>query len=145
MDSASKNMNRILAIACFVLPFSAAAEMSFLEEAQIGRYILIGKAIDSDVTYHGKVEISAEDGKLVVIREIDGRSVSGSAAIEPALNGDTRVLRIRFSENGRKYEETCLFGSDLDNYSRISCYLYEPDVPTDTPGLEALFFDRDPD
>ena len=135
-------MNRILAIVCFLLSFSAAAEMSFLEEMQIGRYILIGKAVDSDVTYHGKVEIFAKDGKLAVTREIDGTSITGSAAMEPALHGDAKVLRIRFSENGRQYEETCLFVPDLDNYSRISCYLYEPGVSTRTPGLEALFFDH---
>lgn len=116
--------------------------MDFLAEAQIGKYILIGKAVDSDKTYMGKVEIFAEADTLKVTRTIDGNTVTGRAAIEPALNGDATVLRIRFAQNGKEFEETCLFRGDLDNNSRISCYLYHPGISTKDPGLEAMFHDH---
>lgn len=140
-----KNMNLIVAIIFSCLSFSAIAEMDFLEEAQIGKYILIGKAIDSGRTYLGKVEIYARDETLFVNRQIEGQSITGTAAIEPVLNGEAKVLRIRFSENGKAFEETCLFNGDLDNYSRISCYLYQSGVDTINPGLEAFFHDHSAD
>jgi len=136
------NMKRALATILFIASCPTLADMNFLEEAQIGQYILIGKAVDSNRTYLGKVEIFAKDEKLGVIRKIDGKTITGSAAIEPALNGDAEVLRIRFTESEKNYEETCLFRGDLDNNSRISCYLYQPSVRTSNPGLEALFYEH---
>lgn len=135
-------MNRSIITLLILLSSSTYAEMSFMEEVLIGRYILIGKAVDSDETYLGRVEIAADDDRLVVVREIDGRKVRGSAVVESALNGDAEVLRIRFFERGKQFEESCLFRGDLDNYSRISCYLYQPAVPTSNPGLEAMFHDQ---
>lgn len=107
-----------------------------------GKYLLVGKALDSDDTYHGKVQIQDKDGVLTVIRNINGKIINGTAAIESALNGEANVLRIRFTKNEIKYEKTCMVGSDLDNYARISCYLYQPRVRTMQPGLEVLFNDH---
>lgn len=131
-----------LFLAIFFFSFPVFAEMDAITEAQTGKYILIGKAIDSDRTYLGKVKISADGDSLSVIRTIDGNIITGHAAIEPVLNGDAKVLRIRFSDNGEKFEETCLFRGDLDNNSRISCYLYNPGSATQNPGLEAMFHDH---
>ncbi len=106
----------------------------------MGKYTLIGKAPDSEQTYLGNVEIAYKGSQLQVSKVINGHTVTGQAAIESA--GETEVLRIRFTDNGKKYEETCLVGADLDNYARISCYLYQPQVETSSPGLEALFRDN---
>ena len=73
-----------------------------------------------------------------------GHGVSyGKAAVEKALHGETEVLRIIFREADTDYEETCLISGDLDNYARLTCYLYRPGVKTDDPGLEAFFIKRE--
>lgn len=57
----------------------------------------------------------------------------------------TQVLRMRFRSGNSSFEGTYLFHSDLDNYARITGYLYKVDpktgVPVNTknPGLETLF------
>lgn len=103
---------------------------------------MVGKALDSENTYHGKVKIKNNNGELKVLRHINERTIEGTGTIESAVNGDTRVLRIRFDENKTQYEKTCMVGSDLDNYARISCYLYQPKIKTNEPGLEVLFNDH---
>jgi len=119
---------------------AAQADDSGLRDFLLGNYILIGKAVDSDATYQGKVELYAEkNGGMKAKRMIQGQTVIGDAALETALGGEAQVLRIRFSEKNIAYEETCLWKSDLDNYARISCYLYRPGGATANPGLEALF------
>ncbi len=112
----------------------------FLYGFLAGRYQLVGKGPESTVTYAGRVTLARGDSGLVVTREIGGRSVTGSARVETA-GENVEVLRIRFAEAGVEYEETCLIGSDLDNYARLTCHLYRPGVRTDAPGLEALFID----
>lgn len=107
-----------------------------------GKYILVGKGLDTDKTYLGKVEIRSIKDHLIVERKINGKSVKGSAAIESAAGGDAQVLRIRFTEDGNSYEQTCLINSDLDNYARISCHLYKTGIKTTQPGLEVLFHDH---
>jgi len=107
-----------------------------------GKYLLVGKGVDTNDTYHGQVEIYSEKEKLKVKRIIGGKKIVGEAVIESAAHGEATVLRIRFSENGAAYENTCLVWSDLDNHARISCYLYQPGVKTVNPGLETLFIDH---
>ncbi|NOY64691.1 MAG: hypothetical protein GXO97_04745 [Nitrospirae bacterium] len=126
---------------CLVVSMAVSAEMDFSSRFLLGDYVLIGKALDSDSTYYGKVHIYAQDGSIKVKRIIKGGEITGTASIETALGGDAKVLRIRFIENNIKYEETCLWLSDLDSYARITCFLYRPGVKTDNPGLEALFHD----
>ena len=108
----------------------------------LGKYLLVGKGVDTGQVYTGKVEIFREKSELRVKRIIGNKVVVGSAAIESALGSDANVLRFRYNEGGKKYEQTCLWLSDLDNYARISCYLYKPGVHTINPGLEALFHDH---
>jgi hypothetical protein len=112
-------------------------------EFLIGKYLLIGKAIDSQETYQGKMEIYSDKDLLRIKRSINGTVVYGTAAIERAEMADgAEVLRLRFNENGMDVEEACLMRVDLDNYARISCYLYYPGKGTDAPGLEAMFNDH---
>ena len=55
-----------------------------------------------------------------------------------------KVLRVEFVHKGRKYGGTYLIGSDLDNYARLTGYLYLKKGKTTKPGLEALFIERQP-
>ena len=135
------DMKRAITLLLLFCPLLSVAEDDFLHTMVQGKYLLVGKAVDSTNTYHGKVEIKDVNGSLVVAREIAGKNTEGSAAIEAALKGEAKVLRIRFTENKVAYEQTCMVASDLDNYARISCYLYKPNVKTMQPGLEVFFND----
>ena len=108
-----------------------------------GHYIVIGKELDSEKTYYGKVVLSYEKGCLTVARDIQGEMVKGEGKIEQALGpDDADVLRVRFVRAGIKYEITYIWRGDLDNYARLSGYVYQPGKPSDTPGMEALFIDH---
>ena len=119
--------------------YADASQQQFLSEFVLGQYRLIGKGPDSDRTYSGQVEIFSESGKLRFRRVIADSTVNGEAAVVDAAGGETNVLRMQFNKDGVAYEDTCLIQSDLDNYARISCYLYRRDGATREPGLEALF------
>jgi hypothetical protein len=134
------NSRALFIILVLVAP-AAFAGAGMHSDFLLGKYLLVGKGIDTGRAYTGKVEIFREKGELRVKRIIDNKVVVGSAAIEFALGGDADVLRFRYNEGGKKYEQTCLWLSDLDNYARISCYLYESGVHTINPGLEVLFHD----
>jgi len=135
-------MKIIISILLAMFPLTSVAEDDFLHTMVQGKYLLVGKSLESDNTYHGKVQINDNDGKLSVVRDVNGKITHGTAAIEFALNGDAKVLRIRFIEDKTNYEQTCMVSSDLDNYARISCYSYQPKVRTMQPGLEVLFNDH---
>ena len=122
-------------------PLTGAEESDFLSDFVIGHYWLLGKQVDSEQTYFGKIEIHASGDQLRIKRTINGTETTGTAAIEQAVHGAATVLRMRFEENNAAYENTCLIQSDLDNYARISCYRYQPGVETKSPGLEVLFID----
>ena len=108
-----------------------------------GHYILIGKEMNSDKTYQGMAAFVYENGRLNVTRKIHGLVVKGEGRIEHALGPDeVDVLRVRFVQAGLNYEVTYVWQSDLDNYPRLSGYLYQPGKQTESPGLEALFRDH---
>lgn len=109
----------------------------------VGEYKVIGKKPDSDETYFGDVSIKIVGNGLSYSRVVGGVMVAGEAAIEGATPDKIPVLRVKFVENGVKHEGTFLWSSDLDNYARISGYIYRPGVTTKAPGLEALFMKHD--
>lgn len=134
----------VVLLSCFILQLPAGAverDGGFLYDFLAGRYQLVGKGPAGAAAYAGRVTLARAGSGLVVTREIGGRSVTGSARVETAGEG-VEVLRMRFAEAGVEYEETCLIGSDLDNYARLTCHLYRPGVRTGAPGLEALFIDH---
>ncbi len=132
-------MKKYIAFLLVIYSSFSLGDTASMEMLVQGKYILVGKGLDTDKTYLGKVEIKSIKDHLVVEREINGKSVEGLATIESAIGGEAKLLRIRFTENGAGYEQTCLVSSDLDNYARISCYLYKPNIRTMQPGLEVLF------
>lgn len=120
----------------------ANAEDDFLTGFFVGEYLLVGKALDSKQTYSGKVTIYLDDDALKLKKIIAGQTIIADVALEATAGGDSKVLRMRYQQAGVNYEQTCLWQSDLDNYARISCYLYQPQKQTRDPGLEVLFYDR---
>ena len=120
----------------------ADSEIEFLYDFLQGAYHLIGKRPDSDVTFSGRVVLKKRDGALKVVRRINGKEIKGAGAIETATADEKKVLRIRFEEDDKRWEATYLIHSDLDNYARLSGYLYLKEGGTKSPGLEALFIDQ---
>lgn len=106
----------------------------------VGDYIMIGKELNSEQMYYGKVVFAYHEDRFLVTRYIQGEIIQGEGKIEHPLGSDDgNVLRVRFIRSGQKYEITYLWQCDLDNYARLSGYVYHPGEYTDTPGLEALF------
>jgi hypothetical protein len=136
-------------IALILITFSSAwaldrpksDEDDFLYEFLEGSYHLIGRLPDSNKTYSGRVVLKKMGDKLEVVRMIEGKEIKGIGKIETATADKIKVLRIRFREENKSYEATYLIDSDLDNYGRLTGYLYIKGKETKKPGLEALFLD----
>ena len=107
-----------------------------------GPYELIGRWPDSNETYIGRVLLKKSNRHFKVVRTVSDKSIEGVGKIETATADNVRVLRIRFSKAGNTYEGTYLIDSDLDNYCRLSGYLYLKEGGTKKVGLEALFSDH---
>ncbi|MDX1296486.1 MAG: hypothetical protein R3302_09460 [Sulfurimonadaceae bacterium] len=106
-----------------------------------GKYRFIGVEPGSNRAYCGVAEFAVAEGQLNMTRTVRGKSVEATAMLEQSEMTGNTLLRIRFHDEGVDYEESCLYQSDLDNYARISCYLYEQGKATPMPGLEAYFID----
>ncbi len=114
----------------------------FLYDFLPGIYEAIGRIPDCDSLYSGTVSFKNTEKGLEVIRQIQGREVKGTVHIEKAAAGDATVLRVRYKKNSQAFEITYLIQSDLDNYGRLSGYVYRTDGTTKQPGLEVLFHKR---
>lgn len=136
---------RVVLGLCLVLLGQAAAagdggDHAFLYGFLAGTYRVVGQEIDSDATYGGTVVFEGRQDHLAVTREIRGETTRGTGRIEHALGPDAvAVLRVRFTRGGQAFEITYLVHGDLDNYARLSGFVYRPGAPTARPGLEALF------
>ena len=119
---------------------SKPPDAEFLRGFLGGEYDLIGRKRDSLITYTGRVTIRDVGGTLQVTRVIDGKTQRRTIQRDTAAGADRiPVLRAHFSMDGREYQATCLWRSDLDNYPRVTGYIYLPKNQTKSPGLEALF------
>ncbi len=107
-----------------------------------GSYVVIGKRPDSTETYSGQINLEEADGQLQVVRIVNDQITRGIGKIQEAVHGEVDVLRIRFDQDGKSYEGTYLVDGDLDNYARLTGYVYLADGSTRSVGLEALFADR---
>lgn len=107
-----------------------------------GSYHVIGRLPDSNQLYSGKVELKPSGNQLEVVRLIEGHRVKGIGKIETATPDKIRVLRVHFRSKDKDYEATYLIGSDLDNYGRLTGYVYLKEGETIKPGLEALFIEH---
>jgi hypothetical protein len=128
-----------------IIPVFACAEDGVIADFILGKYLLVGKGVDTQQTYTGEIIIYRDDKGLKLIRMINGQSTVADVGFETTLGGDKEVIRIRFKQADKSYEETCLWQSDLDNYARISCYLYHSGNNTKDPGMEVMFHDHTAD
>jgi hypothetical protein len=117
---------------------AAPPDAPFLLEFLAGDYRLIGQQPDSGAPYVGKVTLREQKGQFQVIRKTGDTTTHGTGSITTAGEA-TAVLRCRFDVAGVAYEATYLWRSDMDNYPRISGYVYRKQGETKSPGLEALF------
>lgn len=111
---------------------------SFLPSFVVGDYALIGREPGGGGAYAGTARIDRVEDRLVLERRIDGRTVRAAGRLEPALHGETEVLRFRW-QDGAPMAMTCLVSGDLDNYARLTCLWDVVGLPPREPGLEALF------
>lgn len=126
------------------LVHAGQSQEGFLSNFVSGKYHLLGKHPDSNETYYGKVELVAvKDNIIKVERTIAGRKTNGTGSIKEATPDKIHVLHILFNDNDQQHEHTCMIGSDLDNYARLTCYTYIKGSTAKEPGLEALFIDHD--
>ncbi|MEJ2199758.1 MAG: hypothetical protein P8X63_01895 [Desulfuromonadaceae bacterium] len=128
------------------MAFSAAAgEMEsheFFYDFLSGNYLAVGRDLDSAHPYSGRVIFEGRPDRLLVTRLIGEETIRGVGRIEHTCGPDQAdVLRVRFQHGDENFEITYLWHSDLNNYARLSGYLYRPNERTDRPGLEALFPD----
>ncbi len=119
----------------------SAADL-FLYDFLPGSYDLTGRLPDCDSLYSGTVQIKQAENGFTVLRYVGKREIKGTGYLGKAAAGDATVLRVRFEENGKGYEITYLIQADLDNYARLSGYLYRTDGTTKKAGLETLFHIR---
>ena len=117
-------------------------EEEFLYSFLQGTYQAIGRWPDSNENYSGKVVLKSKGDHLRVHRTINGKVVEGVGQIDTATADKVKVLTVEFSQEGREYMATYLIDSDLDNYARLSGYIYLKTGKTKSPGLEALFIDH---
>jgi hypothetical protein len=109
----------------------------------IGDYVIIGREPDSGAVYSGSARIGLADsgpaGSLVLERRVGERPITAKGGFEvPSPPGEGRVLRFRWQESA-PIVMTCLVGSDLDNYARLTCVWLREGSPPAAPGLEAMF------
>jgi hypothetical protein len=110
----------------------------FLRNYMAGEYDLIGRKPDSTATYNGHVTLRDDNGALLVMRMIEGKTEKCIARFDTVAGGDRiPVLRMHFYLDGKEYDATYRWQSDPDNYPRFTGYLYLSG--TKSPGLEALF------
>jgi hypothetical protein len=142
----SDNNNFIL-VSLFSIAFLMSTTSSQANEQQnefisgfiLGKYQLIGKSLDSEDTYFGGITISQDKENITFVKTTEDKTIHGSVAIETTDADKEKVIRLWFEAEEVNYEETCLISADLDNYARLTCHYYQKDVPTDSPGLEAMF------
>jgi hypothetical protein len=130
-----------MAIAFLAVHVHLTAQDEDLYGFLVGRYQIVGRYPDSSATYTGTVVVSMGDSLLDIERTVGGVSVQGTGRIVPVTSDRIKVLRIRFTDQGRPFEGTFLIAGDLDNYGRLSGYIYSPENETRLPGLEAWFID----
>ncbi len=126
----------------FIFPLHAQKQSdakTFLYDFLPGSYEILGRLPESDSLYSGTALIKEAENGLTVLYKIGTKEVAGTGEIENAAGGDASVLRVRFERDGKKYETTYLIQSDLDNYARLSGYVYQRKGTTNKPGLEVLF------
>jgi hypothetical protein len=113
-------------------------DVEFLQGFLAGEYRIVGQALDGGAAYSGHLTLKPKENGFELLRDVAGKKINGSAAIETA-GEECPVLRIRFWLDAVEYEGTFLWHSDLDNYARLTGYIYRRHGETKLSGFEAWF------
>jgi hypothetical protein len=137
----------VLVAAVFVFSGIVAAETSSPQSAPplsffAASYEMIGKDTISDKTYSGTVSMFEKKGKLMVRRNINGKTVTGEATIIKVIE-DIAALEVKFTDNGKKMIATYQIDGDWENYPRLTGYLDIAGPPRKYAGIEALFYNEE--
>ena len=119
--------------------FSQDEENTFLNDFLVGEYSVIGKMVESNTTYYGKMKVDFKNKKFEIIRKIGNTSITANGRINKTGPDQIEVFVITFTENKTLYEITYLIDTDFDNYGRLTGYRYYKNKETENPGMEALF------
>ena len=128
----------LIATAALASDCGKPPDHEFLSGFLAGEYRIVGQLPDAGAGYVGRLVLKAKANGFEVSRAIAAVTTKGTAAIETAVE-DCPVLRIRFTLDAVEYEGTFLWRSDLDNYPRLTGYIYRRVGGTKSPGLEAWF------
>ncbi len=102
-----------------------------------GEYELIGRLPDSVKVFRGTVRLAIDGNRLRMERTINGRTVIGKARLDTSGPDRVEVLRASFTIDGKDYEATYLWRSDLDNYPIVTGRVFSKE--TKSPGVETWF------
>src|SRR5690349_9024042 len=102
----------------------------------VGDYAVIGRDPDGGAAYSGSARIERTGNDLTLARTRGERKVTAVGRLEvPSPPGEgQRVLRFHWKD-GDAVTMTCLIGTDLDNYARLTCYWMRDGVEPRQPGL----------
>ena len=105
----------------------------------VGDYVVIGREPDGGATYSGAARIAPASDGFVLDQRRGDRRIEAVGRIEvPSPPGEGQVLRFRWRDP-EPTTMTCLIGSDLDNYARLTCTWLRDGSEPRQPGLEAMF------
>jgi len=122
--------------------FTAGEKMDFLQDFLPGEYVIIGKYPDSDTPYIGHIRVKNEGDSFSVVRRFDDREIHCQGKLEHATADKIVVFRMEWQDDQKQYLGTYMIHSDLDNYPRLTGFVYRTDVRTRWVGLEAWFSDH---
>jgi len=114
----------------------------FLLSSLVGSYQVIGRLPESRKLYSGEIKIRRTGdrlNRLILERLINGVKIKCEATIESATADDVPVLRTAWKQGNVNYGATYLVHTDLDNFPRMTAYIYYSDRKTIKPGIEAVF------
>lgn len=105
----------------------------------VGEYVIVGQEPDGGTLYSGTAQLERSGDGLVLRRKRGAREVLAAGRLDvPSPPGEGRVLRFAW-ETPDPVRMTCLIGTDLDNYARLTCVWGVEGAAHGRPGIEALF------
>ncbi len=106
----------------------------------VGDYTLIGKVLNGNDSFIGKLQLEVDSSGLQHAQRIIGTDTTICTwGMEYAIGAEVRVIRVRWERATRKYECTYQWSMDFDNYPRLSGHCYESGKTADNPGMEVGF------
>ncbi len=135
-DSLATLLLTLVAIALAWQPLRA--EEDPLLDFVVGDYVSVGRLPASGAAYVGTARIARQGGAVLLEGSRNGEAFKAEGRVEvPSPPGEGKVLNFRWEQAGPMLM-SCLIGSDLDNYARLTC-LWGREGGEDAPGLEAMF------